>query len=132
MQVETKREQDIQVIVGLKAAYWRHTDDHAWDAVAACFTEDGTLDYPGKLCSGRRAIRDYLESTLGASQCSHNATRCEIEVGTDSATALWDANVAMTFPGGKKQTMRVTYDDAYVRDGHRWLISGSRMRIIPG
>lgn len=96
------------------------------------FTEDATVesrtgDRPGSLLRGRQQIGDTFARFLANfTTVYHMNGQQAVTVAGDRATGTsYSLVVLIGQDSGRtvRQTMGVTYDDAYVRRGGRWLIA---------
>lgn len=124
---------DIESIKELKAKYWRCVDNKLWDEVTGCFAEDALIDYPNGVFRGRQAIAQSFKETLSHGPVAHEGRSLGIEITSDTtARASWQADVSMTDPRTNAPLrLGTSYEDEYVKQGDRWLISVSEMRIMP-
>jgi hypothetical protein len=127
------REEELGSIRAVKTKYWRCTDKKQWNEVGECFAEDAVIDYPNGVFRGRQGIVDSLKQTLGEGPTAHEGRNLGIDMtGGTSARGSWQADVSMTdVRTGKPFTLRVSYDDEYVKLGGGWLMKTSKMRIMP-
>lgn len=123
----------IEDIKQVKTRYWHCIDKKLWDEIGQCFAEDCEIDYPNGTFRGRPEIVQSFRDTLGHGPVSHKGRNLSLEItGDDRAAGTWEADVSMVNPGTNAEVkLRTVYQDEYVRDGGRWLIRFSRMRIVP-
>ena len=124
---------DIESIKKLKAKYWHCIDNKLWAEVADCFAEDAVADYPNGRFQGRQAIAQSFKETLSHGPVAHEGRSLGIEITSDTtAKASWKADVSMTDPRTNAPLrIRSSYEDEYVKQGNRWLMSVSKMKMIP-
>ena len=124
---------DVESIEELKAKYWRCIDNKLWDEVTECFAEDAVIDFPNGVFRGRQAIAQSFKETLSHGPVAHEGRSLGIEItGDTTAKAGWQADVSMTDPRTNASLrLRTSYEDEYVKQGDRWLISASSMRMMP-
>jgi len=124
---------EVEQIKALKYAYLRCLDTKDWEGIAEVFTADATAAYSGgAYCAeGRDAIVDFLVRNMGSEtfHSSHRCTHPEIKVTDDTATGTWalDDTVIDTTLGILIQGAAF-YEDSYVKEGGRWLISTTGYR----
>jgi len=98
------------------------------DALAACFAEDGVLEFTGKAPRGPAAIAEALTSgdrNPAVTFVRHHVTNPLIEVTGDSAEAR--SYFAVTSDNGPDHSG--TYTDRLVRTAGGWRIAYRRVRI---
>jgi uncharacterized protein (TIGR02246 family) len=120
---------DIEEIRQLKYRYQRSVDQHDWDALADCFTDDAVSSYSdGKYAfTGRDAIVGFLRSAMDreALLTSHHVHHPEIALTSDTtATGIWalhdtviDQDHDALYEGA------AYYHDEYVKQDDQWRIS---------
>ena len=124
---------EIEQIKALKYAYLRCLDTKDWEGIKEVFTEDATAAYSGGAYSadGRDAILEFLVRGMGSEtfHSSHRCTHPEITVDGDTASGTWalDDTVIDTSLGILIQGAAF-YEDTYVKQGGRWLISHTGYR----
>lgn len=81
----------------------------------------------------RQAIAESLKETLSHGHVAHDGRGLGIEMtGDTSARGSWQADVSMTDPRTNAPLrLRTSYEDEYVKQGDRWLMRASRMRMMP-
>lgn len=122
---------DIHLIERLKYAYFRCLDQKRWDEMATLLTPDVEATYSGgaNSYSGRDAVLDFLERTMGAEtfHSSHHGHHPEIDlVSPTEATGTWaleDTVLLLDFD----ITIRgaAFYEDRYLKVDGRWLIAAT-------
>ncbi len=119
---------DIEEIKAVKYAYMRCLDTKDWEGIAEVFTADAEAAYSGGAYSavGRVAIVDFLERNMGSEtfHSSHRVSHPEIQVDGDTATGTWAlADTVIDVELGILIQGAAFYQDTYVRQEGRWLIS---------
>lgn len=76
-------------------AYFDADRDHSPEAVAAAFTENGTVKDKGKMHRGRDAIRDWM----AAEDQQYNYTVTPFFIGTENGKIQVTAHAVGDFPG---------------------------------
>jgi len=119
---------DRDAIRHLLAVYTYNGDRGRIDALAACFAEDGVLEFTGKAPRGPAAIAEALTSgdrNPAVTFVRHHVTNPLIEVTGDSAEAR--SYFAVTSDNGPDHSG--TYTDRLVRTAGGWRIAYRRVRI---
>ena len=121
--------QDRDSIRHLLATYTYNGDRGRIDALAACFAEDGTLEFPGALATGPVAIVAALTSGGQADPARtfvrHHITNPLIEVEGDTATA----RSYFTVYSNHGPDHAGTYNDRLVRPPAGWRFAHRQVRI---
>lgn len=121
--------QDRDSIRHLLATYTYNGDRGRIDALAACFAEDGTLEFPGALATGPVAIVAALTSGGQADPARtfvrHHITNPLIEVEGDTATA----RSYFTVYSNHGPDHAGTYNDRLVRTPAGWRFAHRQVRI---
>ena len=121
--------EDVAAIKELKYRYWRCIRDNLWDETAACFSEDGFVDFPDTPAHGRQAIAKVYKFMAGyfAKVCpqGHNP---EIKFTSETtATGLWyNDNFMHEAKSGEAGRLGVLYEDEYVKVNGEWLMKSSK------
>lgn len=114
----------------LLACYTYNGDRGRIEELAACFCEDGILEYPGNSATGPKAIAAALSQGGGERDPAltfvrHHIANPLIEIEGDKATArsyfLVVSNSGPDHSG--------TYSDRLVRKGDRWLLAYRLVRV---
>ncbi len=120
---------DIEEIRQLKYRYQRSVDQHDWDGVAGCFSDDSVCSYSdGKYAfTGPDAIVAFLRSAMDreALLSSHQVHHPEIALTSNTtATGIWalhdmviDTEHDTLYEGA------AYYHDEYVKQDGHWRIS---------
>jgi hypothetical protein len=119
---------DRENIRDLLARYTYEGDRGRIDALAACFTEDGTLDFPGNSGTGPEGIKAALtsgERNPAISFVRHHIAMPLIDVTGDSATAR--SYFAVTSDNGPDHSG--TYSDTLIRTAQGWRFASRRVRV---
>lgn len=119
---------DRDAIRDLLARYTYNGDRGRLDEMAACFAEDGVLEYPGHAPQGPVAIKASLSSGTRDPRLSfvrHHITNPLIAVDGDSANARSYFTVHSNFGPDHSGT----YDDRLVRTAEGWRFAHRRVRI---
>lgn len=119
-----------EYIRDLLARYTYSGDRGRLAELAACFAEDGVLEYPGERVQGREAIESVLGGGSGTrnpalSFVRHHITNPLIEISGDTATAR--SHFAVHSDIGPDHSG--TYDDRLVRTTDGWRLAHRRVRI---
>jgi len=126
----------VEAIRHLKARYFRTLDTEDWDALEALFTEDATVEFPGrKLLTSRSELLDALRGhhTDAEVVTVHHGHMPEIDVLEDgTASGIWamsDVVDRIWHAGGRRECLVGFgyYHDEYVRTAAGWLISSMRL-----
>lgn len=126
---------DRQAVVDRVSAYGWALDDRDWNALAACFGEDGEADYGAQLGThvGGAAVaalcRRVLES-LDSTQ--HVITNHEVRLEGDRASARCHVVAQHTraeAPGGANYTIGASYRVALTRTADGWLIRRLELHV---
>lgn len=100
------------------------TDRREFDAVGACFTEDGQATYSGvRLEPGRAAIVAHLQPLAGIPMSQHDVGTISITIDGDTATATSYTVVHVVRPAGDGHEVvhrGLSYDDRLVRTPDGW------------
>ena len=119
--------EDVAAIKELKYRYWRCIRNKLWDETAKCFSEDGSVDFPGTSAQGREAIAKVYRfmARYFAMVCpqGHNP---EIEFTSETtARGIWyNDNFMQEARSGEAGRLGVLYEDEYVKVNGDW-----KMRI---
>lgn len=121
---------DRDAIRHLLARYTYHGDRGRLAELAACFAEDGTIEYPGNRVTGPEAIAATLSGTRAMRNSAltfvrHHITNPLIEVDGDTASAR--SYFAVTSPIGPDHSG--TYSDRLVRTPAGWRFSLRLVRV---
>ena len=135
-------------IADLMARYLFAMDYMDADAYAACFTEDGVLDYAGGVSEGREAIRAearvfkdaiariFTDWQGNPAKLRHLVQHKAIRVEGDRAwnTGLWWEMTNGGPEGALKAASFGTYEDELVRLDGRWLFKRRKIynEFLPG
>lgn len=120
--------EDRDAIRHLLATYTYNGDRGRVDALAACFAEDGVLEFTGKAPCGPAAIAEALSSgtrNTALTFVRHHITNPLIEVDGDNATAR--SYFAVTSDNGPDHSG--TYSDRLVRTAQGWRFAHRTVRI---
>lgn len=112
----------------LLARYTYNGDRGRVAELAACFADDGILEYFGEDHIGPDAIAAKLSAGTGDPRRTfvrHHITNPLVEVDGDNATAR--SYFAVTSNAGPDHSG--TYDDQLVRTAHGWRFARRRVRI---
>jgi hypothetical protein len=112
----------------LLARYTYHGDRGRIAELAACFAEDGVLEYPGNRAQGPAAIAVALSSGARNPRLTfvrHHITNPLIEIEGDAAIAR--SYFAVHADAGPDHSG--TYDDRLVRTAGSWRFSHRRVRV---
>lgn len=112
----------------LLARYTYNGDRGRIDQLAACFAENGVLEYPGQVAQGPAAIAAALRSgpaNPALTFVRHHITNPLVEVSDDTATAR--SYFAVHADNGPDHSG--TYDDRLVRTDEGWRFAHRRVRI---
>jgi len=113
----------------LLAIYTYNGDRGRIDGLAACFAEDGTLEFPGAVATGPAAIVAALTSGGPADPARtfvrHHVTNPLIEVEGDTATA----RSYFTVYSNNGPDHAGTYNDRLVRTPAGWRLAHRQVRI---
>jgi len=115
-------------ILDLLARYTYHGDRGRIDALAACFADDGTLEFPGNSASGPAEVAAALtggERNRAIGFVRHHITNPLIELDGDRASAR--SYFSVTSDNGPDHSG--TYDDKLVRTAAGWRFAHRRVRI---
>lgn len=120
---------DRDAIRDLLARYTYNGDRGRVAELAACFADDGVLEYPGAKAQGPQAIAATLSGGGTRNPAlrfvRHHITNPLIEVTGDAATAR--SYFAVTSNNGPDHSG--TYDDRLVRTGDGWRFAQRRVRV---
>ena len=121
---------DVRAIEQLKYRYLRTLDTKDWDGFEACFVPDVTADYAGLTFANRDELVGYMRTNLGPGLITmHQVHHPEITVDGDTAHGRWylqDTVIAAEYRFRLEGA--AFYEDTYVRDGDRWLVSHTGYR----
>jgi ketosteroid isomerase-like protein len=98
--------------------------------LAACFTSDGTLEFPGTTATGPTAISAALTGgtpSAGRSFVRHHITNPLIAVGADGESATARSYFLVVSNNGPDHSG--TYDDRLRRDADGWRFVHRRVRV---
>lgn len=130
-----RRIEDREEIRALVGTYSLTLDDHDFDRLAGCFTEDATYgrsDGTG-LLQGRAAIRASMEEKLGRAgpsfHVNHDSFVTFDDADPDSATGLVLCH-AETSHGGGHRIAAIRYRDGYRRVDGCWRIAARRLEFV--
>lgn len=119
---------DRDAIRQLLATYTYNGDRGRLAELAACFAEDGVIEYPGTRAEGPEAIRTALSSGLrdpALSFVRHHITNPWIEVDGDAATArsycAVYSDIGLDHHG--------TYNDKLIRTAAGWRFAHRLVRV---
>jgi hypothetical protein len=119
---------DRDAIRDLLARYTYNGDRGRVAELAACFADDGVLEYPGNRVAGPSAIEHALQSGERNPRLKfirHHITNPLIAIDGDQATARsYFAVHSNTGPDHSG-----TYDDELVRTVHGWRFARRRVRV---
>lgn len=131
--------EDIGAIERLKSRYLRACDRKQPDAVRACFTDDAVIDYEGfPLFTDVDAFVEVFREWGCVPNIidMHHGQNPVIALDGDRATGAFDLYFFQIDTASGRQTqLAVTYDDEFVRQDGRWLISRTvsrRMSMVVG
>jgi hypothetical protein len=123
-----------EAIRALVTRYNINGDRARFDGLAACFAEDGTLDWTTGSGTGRADIVKGLTSTTRGSGSDksitvirHNLTTMHIELGEDRTSATGRIYFFVLSNAGPDHAG--VYVDRYARVGDEWLIAARQVRI---
>ena len=121
---------DRDAIRHLLARYTYNGDRGRIEELAACFCEDGILEYPGNCATGPRAVaavlsQDRNEGGPAPTFVRHHITNPLIETDGDIATA----RSYFTVVSDSGPDHSGTYNDRLVRTANGWLFSHRLVRI---
>ncbi|GLV85430.1 hypothetical protein Slala03_51190 [Streptomyces lavendulae subsp. lavendulae] len=127
--------EDKEALRGLLVRGWRALDRKDWHAWAACWAEDGVLEFgPWGTTYGREAIRATVEGAESALPgMQHHILNLHVEVDGDRASGIgymWF--VAVTRPGGESSpsSMGGAYAWEFRRDPDcGWLLVRQRLGV---
>lgn len=115
-------------ILDLLARYTYNGDRGRIDALAACFADEGTLEFPGNNGTGPAGVAAALtggERNPAIGFVRHHITNPLIELDGDHATAR--SYFTVTSNNGPDHSG--TYDDRLVRTAAGWRFAHRRVRI---
>lgn len=119
-----------EAIRALVTRYNIHGDRGRLDDLAACFAEDGTLQWTTGSGTGPAAIAAGLRSGTGGRSnitlIRHNLTTMHIELGEDRFSATGRIYFFVVSNTGPDHAG--VYVDRYVRRGEEWLIASRQVR----
>lgn len=131
--------EDIRAIEILKWRYLRACDRKQPDAVRACFTDDAVVDFEGfPLFTSPDAFVDIFREWGCVPNIvdMHHGQNPIVELNGDRATGAFDLYFFQIDTATGRQTqLAVNYDDEFVKQDGRWLISRSvsrRMSMLVG
>jgi ketosteroid isomerase-like protein len=131
--------EDIHAIETLKSRYLRACDRKQPEAVRACFTDDAVIDYEGfPLFTDPDAFVEIFRQWGCVPNIvdMHHGQNPIIELEGDRATGAFDLYFFQIDTATGRQTqLAVNYDDEFVRQDDRWLISRTvsrRMSMLVG
>lgn len=119
---------DRDAIRDLLARYTYNGDRGRLSELAACFADDGVLEYPGAQPRGPAAIAKALgsgERNPGITFIRHHITNPLIAIDGDAATA----RSYFTVHSDAGPDHSGTYDDKLVRTAEGWRFAHRRVRI---
>jgi hypothetical protein len=119
---------DRDAIRDLLARYTYNGDRGRVTELAACFADDGVLEYPGARAIGPGAIRGALTSgprNPALTFVRHHITNPLIDIAGDTATAR--SYFAVHADNGSDHSG--TYDDQLVRTAQGWRFAHRRVRV---
>lgn len=119
---------DRDAIRDLLARYTYNGDRGRIAELAACFTEDGVLEYPGNRAQGPTAIAAALASGTRDPRLTfvrHHITNPLIEIDGEVATAR--SYFAVHADAGPDHSG--TYDDRLIRTAAGWRLAHRRVRV---
>lgn len=119
---------DRDAIRDLLARYTYNGDRGHLDELAACFTDDGVLEYPARAPKGPAEIKASLSSGTRDARLTfvrHHITNPLIAIDGHSATARSYFTVHSNFGPDHSGT----YDDRLVRTPEGWRFAHRRVRI---
>ena len=119
---------DRDAIRDLLARYTYNGDRGRITDLAACFADDGVLEYPGNRAQGPAAIAAALSSGERDPRRTfvrHHITNPLIEIAGDSATAR--SYFAVHADAGPDHSG--TYDDRLIRTRYGWRFAHRRVRV---
>lgn len=114
----------------LLTRYTYNGDRGGIDALAACFTEDGLLEFPGNSGTGPAGVKAVLTSGERNSAISfvrHHITPPLIELAADGASATARSYFAVSSNNGPDHSG--TYDDWLTLTADGWRFARRRVRI---
>jgi hypothetical protein len=119
---------DRDAIRHLLAIYTYNGDRGSVANLAACFAEDGVIEYPGNRAQGPVAIAAALSSgpaNPARTFVRHHITNPLIEVGADAATA----RSYFTVYSNNGPDHSGTYNDKLIRTAAGWRFAHRQVRI---
>lgn len=119
---------DRDAIRDLLARYTYNGDRGRVDELAACFADDGVLEYPGASPTGPQAIAASLGSGTGNPRLTfvrHHITNPLITIDGNAATARSYFAVNSNFGPDHSGT----YDDRLTRTAAGWRFAHRRVRV---
>jgi hypothetical protein len=130
----------IEEIKQLKARYFRCMDGKEWDAFAALFAADATMDVSGEMRAdpaddgvirGRDQIAAFVRNAIDRVTTVHHGHTPEIEVVSPTeATGVWAMEDHLRWP--RNSPIRELhgyghYHETYVQLGGRWHIASTKL-----
>lgn len=119
---------DRDAIRDLLARYTYHGDRGRVADLAACFADEGVLEYPGNRAQGRAAIAPALSSGQRDPRLTfvrHHISNPLIEISGDAATA----RSYFTVHADAGPDHSGTYDDRLIRTADGWRFVHRRVRV---
>jgi hypothetical protein len=123
--------QEIEAIKRLKYKYFRCLDQHRWDEMRDCFTEDATSAYSGGKYSfqGRESILKFLIDAMDRPTVvsAHQGHHPEIDLtGPTTAVGIWAlSDVFIDLQANITVRGAAFYHDEYVKVGGQWKIKST-------
>jgi hypothetical protein len=119
-----------EAIRDLLTRYTYNGDRGRIDALAACFAEDGLLEFPGNSGTGPAGVKAALtsgERNPASSFVRHHITPPLIDLAADARSATARSYFAVTSDNGPDHSG--TYDDWLTLTGDGWRFARRRVRI---
>ena len=132
LEARVRRLEDVQAITRLKHRYFRLLDQHEWDELRDCFTDDVETHYENShYCfSSIDDVMRFLSESLGGLRASgryglHLGHHPEIELlGANEARGDWTLHAVSLEPeNGRVGRQESFYTDEYRRVNGEWRIS---------
>lgn len=128
--METSELSAREAIRHLLLRYTYNGDRGRIDTLAACFAEDGVLEFPGNSGIGPAGVKAVLTSGArnpAISFVRHHVTPPLIDLGTDGHSATARSYFAVTSNNGPDHSG--TYDDALTLTPGGWRFAKRRVRV---
>jgi hypothetical protein len=115
-----------------KARYCRSLDTKDWNAFAALFTEDFTLDVTEgsqvPLITGREAAVKQIQSSILTAKTAHQVHAPEIDIDGDEARVIWAMQDRVVWgPDRPSITGYGHYHERWVRRGGEWKLAALKL-----